>query len=561
MNEAEIHHASVARDVPAATPAPASTPVEPAYNLRHGLACGATALTIGLAQGLGLYLVSSNLSGIQGSLGATAAEASWLTTAYFATALSSTLLLTKFRLHYGLRPFARLGLLCFLLISALHLTTNTLGSAIAVRAALGFASAPLSALAVYYMMEAVPKRFVVVGLLFGFAALQVGLPLSRVVSTDLLELGQWHGLFLLDVALAVLSFAAIHWVSLAPMPLRHAFCRGDLLSFPLYALGLGLLCVVISQGRLHWWTDTPWLGLCLAASIVFIALYVIVELQRESPMLDLRWLTSPYMLRFVAAVILFRIVLSEQNVGIVGLMTVLGQTNEQLRTLFVLATFGTLAGFVIAIVIAARDGSYHLAVAAALLVSVCAYLDSDSTSLTRADQLYMTQTLLAVAVSVFFAASCLLGFGPVLRDGNKNIITFLAAFSAAQYMGSLIGAAWVTTLVAQRQQWHYAALVQHLQFGDPQVAARLAQLSAAAGRMVGDPAVRANHGLSLLAQQVTRESFVLAYNDVFQWIAVIAAAIAAWLALLTWRATQRQKLASAASASNPVGVTPTSTAS
>jgi MFS family permease len=355
------------RTLAAAVVVPAPTPAgaEPAYAWRHGLACAATSLTIGLAQGLGLYLVSSNLSGIQGSLGATAAEASWLTTAYFATALSSTLLLAKFRLHYGLRPFATLGLLGFLLISALHLATNTLGSAIAVRAALGFAAAPLSTLAVYYMMEAFPKRFVVVGLLLGFATLQVGLPLSRVVSTELLELGQWHGLFLVDVALAIFSFAAIHAVSLAPMPMRHAFCLGDLLSFPLYAIGLGLLCVTISQGRLYWWTDTPWLGVCLAGSVIFIALYVIVELHRKSPMLDLRWLTSPYMLRFVTAVILFRIVLSEQNVGIVGLMTVLGQTNAQLQTLFALATLGTLAGFGLAIVIAARNGNYHLTVIAA----------------------------------------------------------------------------------------------------------------------------------------------------------------------------------------------------
>ncbi|MFX8024257.1 hypothetical protein ABTK62_20645, partial [Acinetobacter baumannii] len=85
----------------------------------------------------------------------------------------------------------------------------------------------------------------------------------RVVSPDLLEIGRWHGLFLLDVALALISLAAIAALPLSPQPRRPAFDRGDLLAFPLYAVGLALLCVTISQGRLQWWTDSPWLGECL----------------------------------------------------------------------------------------------------------------------------------------------------------------------------------------------------------------------------------------------------------------------------------------------------------
>jgi MFS family permease len=514
---------------------PLSTADAP-YNLRHGLACGATGLLIGLTQGLGLYLVGSNLPAIQGSLGATAAEASWLTTAYFATALSSTLLLVKFRLHFGLRLFASLGLLVFVGVSTLHLVTNTIASAVTVRAALGLAAAPLSTLAVLYMMDAFPKRLVVAGLLLGFAALQLGLPLSRVISADLLELGQWHGLFLIDVAIAVLSFAAIHAVSLTPAPMQKAFSRGDVVAFPLYAAGLALLCVVVSQGRLYWWTDAPWLGACFAVAIACIGLYAMIDLNRRDPLINLRWLVSPYMLRFVIAVLLFRIVLSEQTVGIVGLMTVLGQSNEQMQTLFSLATAATLAGFLLALVIAARGGTHLLTLVAIALVVLGAWMDSHATSLTRPGELYLSQTLLSLALAIFFAASCLLGFGPVIADGARNVVTFLAAFSAAQYMGSLLGTAWVTTLVAERQSWHYAALVQHLSQADPQVATRLAQLAASLGRVVTDPSARALQGISLLNQQVTRESFVLAYDDVFECIVAIAATMFVWLAVLAWRA-------------------------
>jgi hypothetical protein len=41
--------------------------------------------------------------------------------------------------------------------------------------------------------------------------------------------------------------------------------------------------------------------------------------------------------------------------------------------------------------------------------------------------------------------------------------------------------------------------------------------------VLGDPALRQAEGAALLAQQVTREANVMAYNDVFRLIALLAA--------------------------------------
>ncbi|MBI3345738.1 MAG: MFS transporter [Burkholderiales bacterium] len=525
---------------PMAPPGLASElPTHKALSLARALA----AVLLGLTQGFGLYLVTNNLGDIQGSLGATAAEASWLTTAYFATALSATLLVTKIRLHFGLRAFTVASLWVFLAISALHLLTDTLGSAIAVRAALGLAAAPLSTLAVFYMMEALPQKLAPLALLIGFACLQLPGPLSRVVSPDLLAAGRWHGLFLLDVALAALSVAAIHAVPLKPQPRQAAFEAGDVLPLMLYAAGLALLCVTVSQGRLAWWTEAPWLGWCLALGIACLALYALIDLNRPHPLIDLRWLATPYMLRFVLAVLLFRIVLSEQTVGVVGLMSVLGQSNAQMQTLFSLASAGLLTGFVLAAVLAVKRGAPLLSVLAVALVLCAAWIDSCATALSRPEQFYISQTLLAVGLGLFFSASLLQGFGPVMADGGRRLVSFLAAFSAAQFMGSLLGSAWVSTWVARRQTFHYAALVEHLEIGDPQVALRLSQLTGSVARFVTDPTARAQQGLALLHQQLSRESFVLAYDDLFLNTAVLAAAMLLWLTVLAVRGLRRQSAA------------------
>ena len=508
--------------VQAPVQAPAAVPPPPPYVLRDGLAMAAVAVLLGITQGLGINLVNSNLTGVQGALGATATEASWLTTAYFATNISASVLLTKVRYQYGLRWFADIVIGVYLLLAVAHLFTQHLGSAVVVRAALGLAAAPISSLTVLYMMQAFPPAKIFTGVVLGFAALQIGAPLSRVISEDLLQIGQWQGLNMLDVALAILCMAAINVVRLRPMPTQQMFARGDGIVFALYASALALLCVVLTQGRLHWWSDTPWLGVCLAAALLLFGLYVAAELQREKPLLDLRWLMSPFMLRFMGAVLLFRIVLAEQTVGAVGLMNTLGFTNDQMHLLFLCVTLGTIAGFLAALVALPSQKFGVLGDIALVLIIVSALMDGDATVLTRPHDLYLSQTLLATASAMFLASALLQGFSNVIAGGMKNFITFIAAFGGGQALAGLIGQAWLSTLLVDRQRLHYSQLVEHIQLSDPQVAQRLAQLGGAYASSINDSAARATQALTLLSQQVTQQSYVMAYNDLFHAVALVS---------------------------------------
>ncbi|CAN5622131.1 MFS transporter [soil metagenome] len=503
-------------------PAPVSPPPAPPYVLSEGLAMGAVALLLGITQGLGVNLVNSNLTGVQGALGATATEASWLTTAYYATNISASLVLTKVRYQYGLRRFADIVIPVYLLMAVAHLFAQHLGSAMLVRAALGLVAAPLSSLTILYMMQAFPAPKAFVGVVLGFGALQLGAPMSRIISEDLLQLGQWQGLNMVDAALAILCVAAINVVRIRPMPTQQMFVKGDSIVFALYALALALLCVVLTQGRLHWWTDTPWLGMCLAGAVLCFGIYLAIELQREKPMIDLRWLVSPFMLRFIGATLLFRVVLSEQTVGAVGLMNTLGFTNDQMHLLFVWVTVGTALGFVAAMLVLPYGKFALLGDVALVLIMVAAWMDGNSTVLTRPHDLYVSQIMLAAATSMFLASALLQGFGHVIAGGMKNLISFIAVFSGGQALAGLVGQAWLATLVVDRQRLHYEQLVEHLQLSDPQVVQRLTQLGGAYASTLNDSAARTGQALTLLSQQVTQQSYVMAYNDLFHTVALVS---------------------------------------
>jgi hypothetical protein len=107
------------------------------------------------------------------------------------------------------------------------------------------------------------------------------------------------------------------------------------------------------------------------------------------------------------------------------------------------------------------------------------------------------------------------GFSAVLAKGLQYVVNFLVIFLFTQSIGSLFASAVLGTFVTIREKFHSHALVEDILLTDPLVAARVSQLSAAYGKVITDKTILDAEGLSLLGQQVTREAYVLAYNDAF----------------------------------------------
>lgn len=511
----------------------------------RALACAAVSLLLGLTQGLAVNLVSANLSAIQGSFGATSVEASWLVTAFTATNVSSALLLTKVRLQFGLRLFATVGIGAFLLLNIFHLFNDRLGSVVLLRAALGCAAAPISSLALLYMMEALPASMRPLSVVLGFGTLQLGAPLARVVSEDLLQIGRWGGLQTLEVALVLGCVAAISTVRLTPAPLQPNFTRGDIVSFTLFACSLALFCIVLSLGRLLWWTDAPWLGVCLAAAVACFGLYVVLELNRSAPMLDLRWFATPFMLRFLAAIFLYRVALNEQAVGAVGLLTAFGLQNDQLHPLFLWITVGTVLGFVLSLVPLAHGKLEWPGYMSLVLIIAAAWHDAGVTAQTGPREFMLTQTLLALAASMYLASALAIGFAHVVAGKMRHFVSFVAVLSASQTLGVLVGNAALSSFVTVRQKVHFAHLTEFLTAGDVRVPARIAQLALPYAGVLNDAQQRTGQGLGQLTQMLQQQATVQAYSDLFELVAAVASATLIWLfGLRLWRRFTRQPLIS-----------------
>jgi MFS family permease len=526
---------------PHEAPVMPGSPGSPEHPAARRAAYVAVGVLLGLTGGFGNALVSANTTTLAGSLGLDPAEIAWLPTAYVMTNVSINLLLIKFRQQFGLRPFAVIFLGLYALLTLAHLFVHGFWSAILVRAASGMAAAPLSTFALYYIMQALPAPARLRAVVLGIGIPQCATPLARLFSPELLAMSQWRTLYLFELGLALVSLAAVLAFRLPPTVRTKAFEKLDFVTFALFATSMALFAAVLGLGRIVWWTQAAWIGWALIAAIPMLGLALLIEHGRANPLLNTRWLASADILRFAIVTVMARIVLSEQSLGAVGLLTVLGQNNDQLETFFAIIAVASLAGVVASALTLNVERLAHPVMLAIGIVAVAAWIDSHSTSLTRAPQLYVTQSAIAFSATFFLGPSLLFGMTRALKEGSGHIISFIALFGIINSLGGLAGSALLGTYQVVREKANDAALVQAIDPTDPIVQARLQAGAAGVGQVVGDPAFRAAEGGALLSQAATREANVLAYNDVFRLVAILAALTFAYLAFLLIRRAVRAR--------------------
>lgn len=521
-----MSHASIESLQPHERPLIPGSPATPDFSRPVRVAYGVVGVLVAFTSAMGTALVTVNLSDIQGTLGLDPAQATWLPTAYLMTYVSMNLLLVKFRQQFGLRLFVRLGLAAYVVAVVAHLWVNDFASALFVRAASGAAAAPLTSTSVYYLMQAFPPTRRLAAFVLAFGLPLAATPLSRMISPDVLVLGQWRTLYLIELALVLATLAAVLALRLPPSERVKVFEREDFITYPLIAGGLALVCAVLGQGRLAWWADAPWLGIALAAATVLTIAGLALEWGRPNPLLDLRWAITPDFIGFVLIASLTRVLLSEQTVGAVGLLQVLGMAQEQTTDLWGVVVLATVAGAIIGALTISQKTVLFQVMAAIGLIGLAAWLDGHATDLTRPAQLYVSQALLGFASALFVAPALLIGFSQVLQRGWHSFTTLIVAFGLSQNLGALFGQAVLQTFQYDRARFHYAHLVAQLDPTHPLVAGRLASGPVA---------------LATLASQAGREANVLAFNDLFLVIFAVAGLALANTAIFMLRALAKIK--------------------
>ena len=473
--------------------------------------------------GLGANMVQSNITQLTGFFHATVEETTWLVGAYMAPNVSLSIFLIKIRNQYGLRLFAELSIIGFLLTCILHLFVTSLQSAIIIRFFAGIAAAPMSSLAFFYMIEAfAPAKKRTVGLSLNLMNIALAVPLSRLVSPALIDHAGFHALFALEMGLALIGFACIFYLPLTPIKRAKVIEKLDYVSYGLIAVGLGINAAIMPVGRLYWWREVSWMGWWLAIAVFCLMVASVIEVNRKNPLIDLRWLFSKEMLHIAIVLMMFRILLSEQATLASNFFNLFGLLNREMEVMHAGVVVGTVLGGLSCAIFfkPGREDLFH--VIALILLAGGSFMDSHATNLTRPDQMILSQAMIGVGYALFLPPSMSKGLATAIARGPNYILSFIAVFLFTQNTGGLMSSAFFGSLQIVFEKYHSNILTQQIVMSNPIVANGVNQLSDAYAHVISDPVLRHSEGLAALAKRSTLEANVLAYNDVFRLYSCIA---------------------------------------
>ncbi|MBO9127776.1 MULTISPECIES: MFS transporter [unclassified Rhizobium] len=510
-------------------PAFPGAPGFPSHPTGRRIVYAATSVLVGITGALGNSVVAANLPFLQGSLGLDISEVAWLPAAYLVTNAVTGCVLVKYRQEFGIRSFCMIFLTLQAVLITSHLFVHGLAGAIVVRAASGISASALTTLGVFYMLQAFTAEHRLRAVCLGLGIPQLSLPIAWLIPKDLLALGSWSGLYLLELGLSLAVLGIVSIVRLPPSVKSKTFEPLDLVSFALYATGFIMFGSAMGLGSYLWWTNVSWIGWFFAACLPCFTVFVWIEGRRKRPLIDVKWLSAGAFIRLAIFAVLCRFLQSEQTIGVMTMLRDFGLTNDDIRPLTCAILLGSALGLAAAALTISPSRLPYMVLASLLLVAAGAYIDTGVSVFTRAPELLFSQPLIAFAGTLFIGPLFIFGLGKVLAEGGTRLTSFIALFNATQSVGTLTGNAFTQTYLYHAQQYHLRAFAGQAERSAPEVAALLGTLSARYAPVIADPTLRSAEGVAALTQQISLYARVAGYIDVFTAISIAATAGAASL--------------------------------
>src|SRR5262245_21493675 len=240
---------------PAEYPILPGGPYSPSHATWRRVAYAGVACVTGVGATLGNALISTNTSNIAGSLGEYVATVTLLPAIYVAITSRGNLLLVKSRLHWGI-PAVTQGVLAVNVLAALvQLAFPTFVLAVVARAASGLTAAALIAVTIFYLLQVFPPKLRPAALVIGIGLTQLGIPIARLFPVEMLAQHHWRTLHLVELTIPLAILAVVQSFPLPPSNRGKAFePLRDLTTVVLVVPAMLLISLVLSGGRLYWWT-------------------------------------------------------------------------------------------------------------------------------------------------------------------------------------------------------------------------------------------------------------------------------------------------------------------
>jgi len=468
---------------------------------------------------LDIQITNSSLAPIEGGMGASVDEGSWISTAYLIAEIVVIPLTGWLSSVFGLRRYLAVNTALFVLFSIGCAQSTSMIDLILYRTGQGFTGGVLIPTGLTVIRRHLPPHQQSIGMaLFGVSA-TFAPAIGPSIGGWLTENFSWHYLFYLNIGPGLLAIALqLYALHKEPMKLRELI-DGDWWGIGTMAVGLGSMTIVLEEGQRHDWFGSPLISLLTVIAVVSLMFFLILELTAKKPFINLRlfgratigW--SNLLSTVVGAVsygslFLIPVYLAEvprfstQQIGGVVMWSGLPQLAIFPIMPFLLNTVRprTLVGTGIA------------------LFALSCFVNAQLTHDVGRPELILPQVIRAVAFPLFAMPLFQLALnGLSMRDTADAA----SLSNICRNLGGSIGIALLSTITQTREQVHYAAISDRITANASNAAGRIDQLAAIFTDRGTDAATAPMQAVATIAGQMHQEAMVMAYSDAFMTLGIL----------------------------------------
>lgn len=465
------------------------------------------------------------LSQIAGSIGASSEESTWVLTSYL---VANGIVLPLSGWLSGLMGRKNFFITCilgFTFTSFMCGIATSLPMLIGFRLLQGIAGGGLQPTQQAIIKDSFPAEKL--GMAFAITGITTVLApiLGPTLGGYITDNFSWRWIFFMNVPVGLL---AAFWVNSLvqdpPSAQKQNVGSIDYIGLSLIALGLGALQIVVDKGQQEDWFDSSFIIIfaCISAISLIIAIFWLWK--QKQPVVNLRLFAIPsfampcLMMFFVgfalygSATLLPMLV--QSNFGYNSTLSGLVLSPSGIVVLLMMPIAGRLIN-----VIQAK----YLISFGMLLTAIGLWATGLITPQTDYNTFVLVRILQMIGLPFLFVPASTLAFSKITAENSSNAS---AIISLMRNLGGSIGIAFVTSLLAYKQQVEQSNLVQHLTNTDPGYVSALANYTHTVVRL-GVPAGQAStSAMGQIYQQLLHQASVLAYMDVYKSIAVILIVLA-----------------------------------
>lgn len=462
---------------------------------------------------LDISITNSALPQIQGEIGATGTEGTWISTGYLLSEIVMIPLAAWLSRLLGLRNFLLWCALLFIVFSVMCGTSGSLTQMIIGRVGQGFVGGAMIPTAQMIIRTRLPRHQLPLGMsIFGVIVI-LGPVMGPVVGGWLAENVSWNWCFFLNLPVGIGLIALLLTGLPKEKPHWEGFREADWLGIIGLSVGLSCLTVVLEEGQRDNWFDSTLIVWLTIAMVIGFVLLSIAQITAKKPVIRLSLLRNP---RYVSVLLIVFVV----GMGLYCVLYILpqflsgiaGYNAQQSGMVMLVSGIPSLLMMPILPRLLRNVDTRFLVIAGVALFATSCFLDISLTAQSTGNDFFWSQLLRGAGQIL---AMMPLNQASMAAVNDDEVADAAGIYNMMRNLGGSVGLALFGIFIDRQQKMHNDVIRESVTANSPLAESRISASTGQFFSQSGDMVHAKMQAMAQLANEISQQALVMTYSESF----------------------------------------------